>query len=244
MNKIKLMGENIIMGFDLIWPVGVTYTQYPGQKSPMDMWGEFSTWEVVKYGGAFFRTEGGNAKDFLEPMPATTSDGLEFTVDWASIPDKDQDLFVLSKNFNIGDFVAVDGEFREIKEVKDAGGTWITTAKGETDAWSGIYGFKVDAAFTEPEGGYQNITKVVVLQEDALQNITGDFSLSNNVNYGSPIGSCDGAFIGTGLSRIGLDSGDWGDRASDISFDASRVARTSNETRSINSTYRIWKRIN
>lgn len=232
MNKIKLMGENIIMGFDLIWPVGVTYTQYPGQKSPTEMWGEFSTWEVVKYGGAFFRTEGGNAKDFLEPMPATTSDGLEFTVDWASIPDKDQDLFVLSKNFNIGDFVAVDGEFREIKEVKDAGGTWITTAKGETDAWSGIYGFKVDAAFTEPSGGYQNITKIFVLQKDTFQ--------GHEHRYNCP------QWTGSGYEYDGGSDAQWPNFNTSAIVEKSGYGkpRYGKETRSINSTFKIWKRIN
>lgn len=32
----------------------------------MDLWGAFSTWEVVNYDGAFFRAEGGNADDFIE----------------------------------------------------------------------------------------------------------------------------------------------------------------------------------
>ena len=232
MNKIKLMGENIIMGFDLIWPVGVTYTQYPGQKSPIEMWGEFSTWEVVKYGGAFFRTEGGNAKDFLEPMPTTTSDGLEFTVDWASIPDKDQDLFVLSKNFNIGDFVTVDGEFREIKEVKDAGGTWITTAKGETDAWSGIYGFKVDAAFTAPTAGYQNITKVFVLQKDTFQGHQHKYNEHVRLSYASF--SDESGYCGNVSSNT----------SNYVTDGTNGTPRYGNETRSINAAFKIWKRIN
>lgn len=228
-NKVNLFGNEVNVAFNLIYPVGVAYPQYPGFPSPMDMWGEFSTWEVVKYGGAFFRTEGGNAKDFLEPMPATTSDGLEFTVDWASIPGDDQDLFVLSKNFNIGDFVAVDGEFREIKEVKDAGGTWITTAKGETDAWSGIYGFRVDAAFTEPSGGYQNITKVVVLQKDTLQDHQHSITLRIQSSTG-------------GYSDV-VARGNTEDRGSYNPGNVSSSYRAGKETRGINSTFKIWKRV-
>ena len=32
----------------------------------MDLWGTFSTWEVINYDGAFFRAEGGNADAFIE----------------------------------------------------------------------------------------------------------------------------------------------------------------------------------
>ena len=52
--------------FNLIHPVGETYTQYPQQASPNELWGSFSTWEVVDYSGAFFRAQGGNANDFIE----------------------------------------------------------------------------------------------------------------------------------------------------------------------------------
>lgn len=52
--------------FNLFFPVGVTYVQYPQQASPNDLWGEFSTWEVIDYDGAFFRAEGGRSKTFIE----------------------------------------------------------------------------------------------------------------------------------------------------------------------------------
>ena len=62
----KLVSANISVQFDLAWPIGVTYVQYPQQASPMDLWGDFSTWEVVDYDGAFFRAEGTNADAFIE----------------------------------------------------------------------------------------------------------------------------------------------------------------------------------
>lgn len=52
--------------FNMCRPVGDTYVQYPQCKSPMDLWGTFSTWEVVNYNGAFFRAEGGNASPFIK----------------------------------------------------------------------------------------------------------------------------------------------------------------------------------
>lgn len=62
----KLVSANISVQFDLAWPIGVTYVQYPQQASPMDLWGDFSRWEVINYDGAFFRAEGTNADAFIE----------------------------------------------------------------------------------------------------------------------------------------------------------------------------------
>ena len=55
--------ENTI--FNTIYPIGVTYVQYPGQKSPNELWSSISTWEEIDYSGAFFRASGGNADSFI-----------------------------------------------------------------------------------------------------------------------------------------------------------------------------------
>ena len=55
--------ENTI--FNTIYPIGVTYVQYPGQKSPNELWPNISTWEEIDYSGAFFRASGGNADSFI-----------------------------------------------------------------------------------------------------------------------------------------------------------------------------------
>ena len=52
--------------FNLVRPIGDTYVQYPQQASPNELWGAFSTWQVVNYDGAFFRAEGTNANAFIE----------------------------------------------------------------------------------------------------------------------------------------------------------------------------------
>lgn len=57
--------------FDINYPIGVTYTQYPQQKSPNELWGNISTWVELDYDGAFFRSSGGNANGF-----ATSTDTL------------------------------------------------------------------------------------------------------------------------------------------------------------------------
>ena len=46
------------------YPVGAVYTQYPQQKSPLDLW-PATTWEAIDYGGSFFRASGGNATAFI-----------------------------------------------------------------------------------------------------------------------------------------------------------------------------------
>lgn len=52
--------------FNAAWPIGSTYTQYPQQKSPNELFGSYSTWEEIDYGGAFFRASGGGAEAFIE----------------------------------------------------------------------------------------------------------------------------------------------------------------------------------
>ena len=61
--------------FDMIWPVGSVYTQYPAQKSPNELWGDLSTWEVLDYGGAFFRANGGNADNFEKSLNISSVSG-------------------------------------------------------------------------------------------------------------------------------------------------------------------------
>ena len=59
-NVTDVNGKAII---DMVWPIGVIYTQYPQQKSPQELF-PGTTWVEVNYGGAFFRASGGNAAAF------------------------------------------------------------------------------------------------------------------------------------------------------------------------------------
>ena len=60
----RLVSASASVQFDIAWPVGVVYTQYPGQKSPNELWGDYSTWEELDYAGSYFRANGGNAETF------------------------------------------------------------------------------------------------------------------------------------------------------------------------------------
>ena len=52
--------------FNMNYPIGFTYVQFPQQASPNELWGKFSTWKEISYNGAFFRASGGNAAAFIE----------------------------------------------------------------------------------------------------------------------------------------------------------------------------------
>ena len=64
--KVKWVNVTTINGkaiIDMVWPIGVIYTQYPQQTSPQELFPN-TTWEELKYDGAFFRASGGNAAAF------------------------------------------------------------------------------------------------------------------------------------------------------------------------------------
>jgi len=150
------------------WPVGITYVQYPQQKSPQELFPK-TTWEEISYDGAFFRASGGNAAAFIE------------------------------KSGNL-------------------------VKQGQS-----IQSHKHSASFS---GNKQ----------------TGDVYLNNNVNSGSPIGSCSGVFSSIGSSSINLDSGSWSSRPSGFRLSITPSGSVSigntgdKETRPDNYTIRIWKR--
>ena len=59
-NAVDFVSKGIL---DIMWPIGVVYTQYPQQKSPQELFPD-TTWEEVNYDGAFFRASGGKAAAF------------------------------------------------------------------------------------------------------------------------------------------------------------------------------------
>ena len=75
---ISLFGDTFKL-FDTIYPVGYVYPQYPGQKDPNEMWGDFSTWEQLDYGGAFFRAANGNSEEFEKTLTITDLNGTNIT---------------------------------------------------------------------------------------------------------------------------------------------------------------------
>ena len=68
LNKIKAEAINEA------WPIGITYVQYPQQKSPQELFPK-TTWEEISYDGAFFRASGGNADSFIEKSGVLSKQG-------------------------------------------------------------------------------------------------------------------------------------------------------------------------
>ena len=75
----KLVSASASIQFDIAWPIGVTYTQYPGQKDPNTLWGQYSTWEELNYAGAFFRSNGGSADTFEKSLAIASISGTRIT---------------------------------------------------------------------------------------------------------------------------------------------------------------------
>jgi hypothetical protein len=69
---------------DAVWPVGITYTQYPGKQNPTEL-GLPGTWTNIssEFAGDFFRAEGVNALAFEggQQGEATAVNGLSLSTD-------------------------------------------------------------------------------------------------------------------------------------------------------------------
>lgn len=72
LDNIELFNDKLINlkqdFFDVIHPIGETYTQYPQHDDPNTLYnrnGVTCQWEKINYGGAFFRAEGGNANPYI-----------------------------------------------------------------------------------------------------------------------------------------------------------------------------------
>ena len=173
LDSFDLYGKKFNFSYDLLYPIGVTYTQYPGMKSPMELWGDISKWEVVNYHGNFFRAEGGLALPYTKIRVETTN-GLVFkAVDGDGIN-------AVSVNSTVG-VVGSD----ETRTVTVTGTTPLV--KNQT--------FTVGKAFAAPPGGYKEMTDVFVLQPMEVQShyhriITSGYGLiSGRIHSGRKGGS-------------------------------------------------------
>lgn len=59
----ELTNDSGFIGIDQVYPIGVTYIQFPGCDAPGTLFPN-TTWTELNFGGAFFRASGGNAKTF------------------------------------------------------------------------------------------------------------------------------------------------------------------------------------
>ena len=77
LKQINVYGDNLEV-FDAMKPIGSVYVQYPGQKSPNELW-ENTTWEIVKYSSVSFRANGGLADSFERTLTISSRSGTRLT---------------------------------------------------------------------------------------------------------------------------------------------------------------------
>lgn len=58
---------------DETYPKDSTYVQYPWGNSPVDMWGDVSSWSNIEYGGAMFKARGSTALPFTRGLKLTNN---------------------------------------------------------------------------------------------------------------------------------------------------------------------------
>lgn len=139
---------------NMLYPVGFVYTQYPGCPSPIDM-NLIGTWQELKFGGMFFRSAGGNARDFTDAYAASVS-GTTVTFTGDSIPYTGDSH--KKDGVNVGDLIIAGSEYRTVTAVTTDGDYAVSVT--------------IDSAFSDST----NITTVYIGQHEGAPNITGTFS--------------------------------------------------------------------
>lgn len=110
LNGFNIFNERVDL-FDSLFPIGYVYEQLPGQKSPIEMYGELSEWMELDYGGAFFCSYDGNPVDFETTLDVESVN--ETTVTFVNIP-----------NLSSGQII-YDFEHNESRTITGLGGARI-----------------------------------------------------------------------------------------------------------------------
>lgn len=197
---------------DASHPIGSTYTQYPQQASPMELFNNDSmqsTWEILPYNGAFFRS-------CNVPKLLYTTNGEDFFIDVEFI-----------EKIDISD--------HSLWAVTDTGDRTYNSKGEEIQIWKGSW-------LEGHADSYIEKTGVLVAQKDCIR--THSITVTGG-NHNHAIGaewSADGnvfprGYYTTGASR----SSGW---SGNLTLTGTYGNATSNpETRPVNYTIRIWKRI-
>lgn len=245
----RLVSASASVQFDIAWPVGVVYTQYPGCKSPNELWGDLSTWEELNYGGAFFRSNGGNASSFealkvVSAISGTTitiaNHGL--TVGCILLDPENNEARVVTTVTDINTIV-VDSAFtnaslasvlisqnsQNLSHSHGFSGTTGIESVGHTHGFSGTTG---------GGGGHSHTV------------YTGNFSASGSVTASAAIYYGNYAPLQAGYTDAVGDhthsySGTTGGESANHthSFSGTTGASGDTESRPIDFTFKIWKRI-
>lgn len=204
---------------DFTYPIGSVYIQYPDCKEPNLIYG-LTTWTELKFGGAFFRTEGGNSKAFTNSYEATDNGAKLLTF---SGTDKPYDGTVVGHEkdgIKVGDFLAYNDEYREVTAVTASGGV--------------ITSLTLDNSFTD----YANLSFVYIVQADSFQGHFHELVSGKNDDFGHH-------GEGNAVGHIGFSGNtSFANRVRNaLTNNNDGTPRYGKETKPLNITVRLWKRI-
>lgn len=159
------------------------YVQFPGMKDPNEKYNNdfiSSTWEEIKFGGVFFRSEGGDALPYTGEFKCVVAgNSISLSSSDAQTMQYETLLATYAANKLI---VIAGGEYRKVT-------AWNRTTHTIT----------LDSAFTDTS----NITSVLIGQSEGLPNITGgviSYSMSSNV---SKAGAFNDSYLMTAVCNTG-----------------------------------------
>ena len=197
---------------DASHPIGSTYTQYPQQASPMELFNNDSmqsTWEILPYNGAFFRS-------CNVPKLLYTTNGEDFFIDVEFI-----------EKIDISD--------HSLWAVEDTGDRTYNSKGEEIQIWKGSW-------LEGYADSYIEKTDVLVAQADLIK--THSITVTGG-NHTHPVYGGDEAGSGGNIGDSPRSSHfGYVGYSGNLTMSGTYGNATSNpETRPVNYTIKIWKRI-
>ena len=200
---------------DASHPIGSTYTQYPQQASPMELFNNDSmqsTWEILPYNGAFFRS-------CNVPKLLYTTNGEDFFIDVEFI-----------EKIDISD--------HSLWAVTDTGDRTYNSKGEEIQIWKGSW-------LEEHADSYIEKTDILVAQTDMVKGHTHSVSVSGGNHTHALYGgdeSYSGGGVGDSPHYNYLGTAGVG-YSGNLSMSGTAASSNNEENRPLNYTIRIWKRI-
>lgn len=197
--------------YNALFPLGFVYTQLPGKKSPADLKMP-GTWTEIKFGGAFLRSVGGNAKAYTGSFTCTVSgDGLTVTISGTK---------PTTAQLAAGDILINDSQYKTVKSYNANTGVVI-----------------MNEAFSSPTG----IKSVIIGQNEAVPNITGYIKGSGFAWQVYDKGGCIGTNASTYRAQYSGSQDAPAEIYIDASWSNAAYGRT-NHVEPLNITVKYWER--
>jgi hypothetical protein len=234
-NMNPVTSNAVMLFFNTIYPVGFVYPQYPQQKSPNELWGNISTWQELDFGGAFFRSSGGNADEFDANIKAiTTVSGNTITI---------------ANHGASAGTVIYDYTYNESRVVSSVSGNVITLNSqfSHTDLRNVLIG---QSQATAKNGLWLNSAS----DKSGSANTTSGMSANSSHSHGFSYGGSAICVDTNGYDTRGgfADGNKWKNRNTRLSgIGSASVAHTHSiylgsddtETRPSNYTFKVWVRV-